>query len=81
MPIYEFRCMKCGHLFEELFLDASERVELICPECQCLSCERVISRSYHAMGAGPGGNQPKITTKSCGPSNRCTTLDLPGYTR
>jgi len=30
------------------------------------------------MGVGPGGKQPKITTKSCGGSNKCMTLDLPG---
>ncbi|RLC26987.1 MAG: zinc ribbon domain-containing protein, partial [Deltaproteobacteria bacterium] len=45
------------------------------------SLERVVSRTNYAMGPGPGGNQPKMTTKHCGSSNQCTTLELPGYSK
>ena len=44
----------------------------------CDNMDRLVSRANYAMGVGPGGNQPKITTKSCGESNQCMTLDLPG---
>jgi putative FmdB family regulatory protein len=81
MPIFEFGCLECGHVFEKLFINSDEEVDLVCPKCQSRSLERVVSRTNYAMGVGPGGNQPKITTKSCGESNQCMTLDLPGPTK
>ena len=81
MPIFEFRCIECGDTFEKLFINSSEKVEIACPNCHSESLERVVSRTNYAMGAGPGGKTPKITTKSCGPANKCMTLDLPGPTK
>jgi len=81
MPIYEFRCVECENIFEKLLLNSGEELEMTCPECKSETIERVVSRSNFAMGADPGGNQPRMTTKSCGPSNQCMTLDLPGHTK
>jgi putative FmdB family regulatory protein len=81
MPIFEFRCLECGNLFEKLFLNSDEKMDITCPECQSRSFERVVGRTSYVIGAGPGGKHPKITTKSCGPSNQCTTLELPGPTK
>ena len=81
MPIFEFRCNECGDLFEKLFLNSNEDVELACPECGSDTFERVVSRASYTVGLGPGGNQAKITTKSCGSGNECMTLDLPGPTK
>jgi putative FmdB family regulatory protein len=78
MPIFEFRCFECGEVSEKLFLGSDEKVKMACPNCNSQTLERVVSRTNYAIGAGPGGNQPKITAKSCGPSNQCMTLDLPG---
>ena len=78
MPIFEFRCLECGHLFEKLFVGANDQAELACPECQGESLERVVSRTSYMMGAGPGGNKPTVTEKSCAPGSRCMTLDIPG---
>ena len=78
MPIFEFRCAECGYIFEEIFKRADEEVDLACPECRCEALERVVSRTNHVMGVGPGGKTPQITTKSCGSGNQCYTLDLPG---
>ncbi|MBW2615312.1 MAG: zinc ribbon domain-containing protein [Deltaproteobacteria bacterium] len=81
MPIFEFRCMDCGDVFEKLFMSSDEKWEMVCPQCKSQSLERVVSRTNYAIGDGPGGNQPKMTTKQCGSSNQCTTLELPGYSR
>ncbi len=81
MPIFEFRCLECGEIFEKLFMNPDEKVDLECPECTGKSCERVVSRTSHVMAVGPGANAPKVTTKSCAPGNQCTTIDLPGYTK
>ena len=78
MPIFEFRCLECGNVFEKLFMNSNEEINLECPECKAHVCERVVSRANYAMGAGPGGNQAKVTEKSCSPGNKCMTLDLPG---
>jgi putative FmdB family regulatory protein len=78
MPIFEFRCLECGDLFEKLFLSNDERVDIGCPECGSDSFERVVSRTNYTIGVGSGGKQAKITTKSCNSGNECTTLDLPG---
>ncbi|MFZ5899055.1 MAG: FmdB family zinc ribbon protein [Bacillota bacterium] len=77
MPIFEFRCVKCGKLFEKLFLNADEEIRIKCPDCGSEEADRVISRTNYAMGSGRG-KKPQLTTKSCGPGSSCTTLELPG---
>ncbi|MBW2029927.1 MAG: zinc ribbon domain-containing protein [Deltaproteobacteria bacterium] len=81
MPIFEFRCLGCGNLFEKIFLNPSERADLQCPDCGGTSLERVVSKSNHVMGVGRRGKQPKVTSKSCGSGNSCVTLGLPGPTK
>jgi len=43
MPIYEFRCADCGHVFEELVFRASDQDDLACPRCSGHAVERVLS--------------------------------------
>ena len=81
MPIFEFHCLDCDHVFEKLFIHSDEVVELTCPECSSASFERVVSRASHVMGSRAGGNKPTLNEKSCGPGSSCYTLDLPGHTR
>ncbi|ACX53165.1 regulatory protein, FmdB family [Ammonifex degensii KC4] len=76
MPIFEFKCSDCGHLFEKLFLDSKEEVVLECPQCHSHNLERVVSRVNYVMGTK--GKGPKITTKSCGPGSTCATIEIPG---
>ncbi len=78
MPIFEFRCLKCGNIFEKLFLNNKEEVKIACPTCQSDSFERVISKTNYIMGTGKAGKEPKITTKSCSQGNSCATFELPG---
>lgn len=78
MPIYEFRCLECGKLFEKRFATMNEKIELFCPECQSQSLERVISKVNFITRGGKNGAKPKLTSKSCSPGSNCMTLDLPG---
>jgi putative FmdB family regulatory protein len=80
MPIFEFRCMKCGNVFEKIFLKSDENVEMECPECKSPSLERVVSRTNHVMARG-SGEKPKLTTRSCASGSSCMTLDIPGPTK
>jgi len=33
MPIYEFKCNKCGNVFEQLILSSDEEDKLTCTSC------------------------------------------------
>lgn len=81
MPIYEFRCVECENIFEQIFKSSGNDTEISCPKCQSQTFERVVSRTNFAMGVGPEGKQAKMTTKSCGSTNECMTLDLPGHSK
>ncbi len=80
MPIFEFRCLNCGKVFEKLFLsqDKDQDANLICPQCQGEALERVISRANSRITPGSSRN-PKITSKACSSGNNCMTLEVPGY--
>lgn len=57
MPLFEFNCKKCGHIFEEL-LSASEldRGEFKCPACKSKRVERAFSAfATGNAGASTGG--------------------------
>ena len=42
MPIYEFKCKKCGKKFEEL-LYGSDCFKVVCPECGTDKPEKLMS--------------------------------------
>ena len=77
MPIYEFRCLQCGEVFEKLFRKSDAESVLACPECKSEELERVLSRTNYVKGMR-GTPNPKITTKSCGGAGTCATIDIPG---
>ena len=41
MPLYEFKCLDCGNLFELLIMKSEHKVR--CPACESESVERVLS--------------------------------------
>lgn len=80
MPIFEFRCVECGNVFEKIFLPSDAEVDMQCPECKSDALERVVSRTSHIMARG-AGEKPKLTTRSCASGGSCMTLDIPGPTK
>lgn len=50
MPIYEYKCNKCGHMFGLLQSFLAKRKGHACPECGSTETERVVSR----FGSGKG---------------------------
>ena len=76
MPIYEFRCLGCGHVFEFLKLK-KEAEEMKCPKCNSEEVERVLSVvSVSKAHSGKASS----TVKSCG-GGTCATIDVPGPKR
>ena len=44
MPIYEFKCLICGHVFELLKLKKeNEGLEMKCPKCSSAEVEKILS--------------------------------------
>jgi putative FmdB family regulatory protein len=76
MPIYEFRCLGCGHVFEFLKLK-KEAEEMKCPKCNSEEVERVLSTVNVAKSVS---GKTSSTVKSCG-GGTCATIDVPGPKR
>ncbi|MDR3037976.1 MAG: zinc ribbon domain-containing protein [Candidatus Adiutrix sp.] len=53
MPIYEFRCEKCGRDFEELVRGANPKV--VCPGCGGRKCRKLMSASRFVSKGANGG--------------------------
>ena len=66
MPIFEYKCDKCGKEFEELVLSSHD--EPSCPECGQEQCQRQLSMSWGAAGSkgGTGMAKPKLGGNSSG---------------
>jgi putative FmdB family regulatory protein len=44
MPIREYSCCKCGHVFEEFYKPGETEPELMqCPHCETLTAEKIFS--------------------------------------
>jgi len=43
MPIYEYRCQKCGHVFDKLVRSMSASGEVECPECRSTECRKNVT--------------------------------------
>jgi putative FmdB family regulatory protein len=56
MPIYEYRCAKCGTRFEKI-VRASSSPAPPCPECGAKKPEKLIS-APGSVGVAAGGDRP-----------------------
>ncbi|RJQ37315.1 MAG: zinc ribbon domain-containing protein [Dehalococcoidia bacterium] len=65
MPIYDFRCNKCGKV-SEILARQTDNHDISCPECGSDNLERLISPSYLVKtGKSPSG------ATCCGRTERC----------
>jgi putative FmdB family regulatory protein len=59
MPIYAYRCRKCGEKFEQFRTITSNDDEVTCPECGTKKPDRLVSTVFSkSAGAGSGGFRP-----------------------
>jgi len=78
MPIYEFKCLECGHVFELLKLKKeNEGLEMKCPKCGFPEVEKIFSTMNLAKSAG---GKAGSVVKSCG-SGSCASFEIPGPKR
>jgi len=63
MPIYEFKCAKCGQEFEKIFFSSDKEEAVPCPECKSKKTRKMLS----AFAGGKSGCGSCAST-SCAPS-------------
>ena len=66
MPIYEFKCKKCGDVFDVLFRSSQEKREVSCPVCKAKKVDKLMS-----VFGGKIGNTSSLCS-SC-TSTSCTS--------
>lgn len=65
MPIFEYRCGKCGHEFEELVFGQAAPA---CPKCKAPKAEKLMSccRHKNAGGGADFGSMPSAPSSGGG---------------
>ncbi|MBW1739761.1 MAG: zinc ribbon domain-containing protein [Deltaproteobacteria bacterium] len=66
MPLYEFRCAKCGHEFEQIVFSSDKR-PMACPKCGAPKPERLLSIFSSSTSATRPGTS---VSSSCVTSSR-----------
>ena len=66
MPLFEFMCVECGSIFEELVRSASNITGVICPDCQSEQVKKKISTFASKVAGGGGSFASTSSTASCG---------------
>ena len=67
MPIYDFKCKKCGKV-SELLVRSADSQDVSCPDCGNSNMERLISSSYLVKMGSPSSG-----ATCCGKAERCET--------
>ncbi len=66
MPIYEYKCLKCGHQFELIRLFSTEAEEVICPHCGDAHPQKLIS-AFSCTG-----NKESTSPSASGSASDCS---------
>ncbi len=81
MPIHEFKCSSCDHVFEMLIMNQDEIADLRCPKCMSPEIDKLMSAANVSVGASSTSTStstPSVQSHTCG-SGSCTTIELPGH--
>ncbi|MBK8268420.1 MAG: zinc ribbon domain-containing protein [Planctomycetes bacterium] len=63
MPIHEFHCPDCDHVFEELVRESSSKTAIVCPTCG----GKKVSRQFSVFAARSGSaTKEKAPVGGCG---------------
>ncbi len=63
MPIYEFQCRQCGHIYETLVM-SGDKEPVCCPKCKGRHADRLISRPGSVTKSDSPG--PRSSSAGCG---------------
>jgi len=68
MPLFEFVCTNCNHLFEELVRSSNSTDEMTCPDCGSSQVEKKISTFASRISLGSSASYSSGSISSCAPS-------------
>ncbi|HOH73835.1 MAG TPA: zinc ribbon domain-containing protein [Syntrophales bacterium] len=66
MPIYEFKCKKCGEEFEQILFTSDREEAVACPSCKSKQIRKLMSA--FAGGKSGCGSCSATSCTSCAPS-------------
>jgi len=69
MPIYEYRCRKCGETFEELVLGSNGGASIKCRACSSRRVQKVLS-AFAVHAGAEHAPTPESPCASCGAEQR-----------
>ncbi|RKY26378.1 MAG: zinc ribbon domain-containing protein [Planctomycetota bacterium] len=73
MPIYEYKCAKCGAVSESLVREAGDEPEK-CPKCGSRKLEKIMSvSSVSVKNGGTGTTRCGLGSPCCGADQPCST--------
>ncbi|MBN2354862.1 zinc ribbon domain-containing protein [candidate division KSB1 bacterium] len=67
MPIYEYRCKKCNHIFEVFQRINEDSSKLQCPVCKEVGPEKIFS-AFSSSGSGGNSLASYSGSSGCGGS-------------
>ncbi len=69
MPIYEYKCEKCGTIDEVLLLKEGDADDIKCSSCASTDMKKIMSA--HNTGSSQGGGFTMPSGGCCGNPNSC----------
>lgn len=71
MPIYEYRCKTCGHVFEKMMRWSDADSNPVCPNCQGQNTQKKMT-SFASFGGGASfGSGTSYGSGGSGSSSSC----------
>ncbi|MBN1880675.1 MAG: zinc ribbon domain-containing protein [Deltaproteobacteria bacterium] len=64
MPLYEYKCRKCGHVFDVIHKISEDARDVPCPVCGTKDPVKQMSAVSSVTGTGTSGT---VSGGSCGP--------------
>jgi len=65
MPIYDFKCMECGHKFDQM-VASSDRAKVKCPRCGAINPQQLLSAFATTKSSGSGSSDPCLGCGNAG---------------
>jgi len=69
MPIYEYHCLTCGKVFEEIVANSNVKI-VPCPKCKSQETEKLMSR-IGGIGIGKSNNFACSSGGECPGASAC----------
>ncbi len=64
MPLYEYKCGKCGEVFEQLVSPGKKDAKVQCPKCNSKTTKRQFS-CFAIGSSNAGGSSASCPTGTC----------------